>query len=314
MKETRRQQGISTSGAATVVAPAIAIIVFVITPLLALAAVAPGRGAVQENPRVSNLQIEIWPEFDRRQAALVILKAELAADVVLPATVSLRIPVSSGGPTAVAFSAAAEGELFNLGYERTNAANFITLRLQAPQRFFHVEFYDPLTTRAPDNSYIYVWPGDLGVSRLSVRLQQPASASGFSVRPELSAGSAGPDGLRYWTAELGPVGAEKQLPIEIRYTKTDPRTTTEILGLRTPDVIPAASTVTSAGLPWGLLIFAATLALAIATGMTATLWWRRRKNAFVARSRSAGFCPECGAQLGPGDRFCSACGAPARKK
>ena len=182
-------------GVAVVFASAMALAVFAIAPPPALAAVPPNHDAAQENPRFASLQIEIWPEFDRRQAALVILRAELAADVVLPSTVSLRIPVSSGGPTAVAFSAAAEGELFKLGYERTNAAGFITPRLQAPQRFFHVEFYDPLTTRAPGNSYIYVWPGDLGVGRLGVRLQQPASASDFSVQPELSAWSAGLGGL-----------------------------------------------------------------------------------------------------------------------
>jgi len=301
-------------GGAAAFASAMAIVVFAIMPLLALAAAPPGRDAAQKRPHVSSLQIEIWPEFDRRSAALVILKGELAANVALPASVSLRIPASSGAPTAVAFANAPGTELFNLAHDRMYGDEFITLRFDAPQRFFHVEFYDPVVTGTSDRTYTYVWPGDLAVTRLSARLQEPAASSNISVQPELGAGVAGLDGLLYQTAELGALETGKQLPIKIRYTKTDPRTTSEILGLKTPDAIPAASTVTNGGLPWGLLIFAVTLALAIATGAAATLWWRRRKNAFVARSSGAGFCPMCGARLGSGDRFCPVCGAPAREK
>lgn len=284
MKETRRRQGTLASGAATGFASAIAIIVLVITPLLALAAVPPSSDAVQKNPRISNLQIEIRPEFDRRHAALVILKAELAADVVLPTTVWLRIPASSGGPAAVAFSATAEGELFNLGYERTNAADFITLRLQALQRFFHVEFYDPLPTTAPDRSYTYVWPGDLGVARLSVRLQEPAAASGISVQPDLGARIDGPGGLLYRTANLGALEAGKQLSIEIRYTKRDARTSAEILGLKTPDSERPPTSGANEGLP-GWVLGLATVAVLSLAAVAISLWWHPRKTATAATQR-----------------------------
>ncbi len=312
MKETRRRQGVPASGAATVFGPAIAIIVFVITPLLALAAVPPSRNAIQENPRFASLQIEIWPEFDRRGAALVILRGELAADVVLPATVALRIPASSGGPAAVAFSTLAEGELFNLGHERTNAADFITLRLQAPQRFFHVEFYDPLATSATGRSYTYVWPGDFMVDRLSVRLQQPAGASGFSVRPDLGSGSAGPDGLLYRTVDLGAAAAGKPLPFEIRYTKTDERTSSDMLGLKALNSTPAATAGAGKALPDWLLAVAIYTGVLGAAGLAGSLWWRRRRKAFGAQPGGGNFCRQCGNRLAAG-RFCSACGAPIPK-
>ena len=290
-------------------ASGMSILVFALMPVLALAAVPPSRNAAQESPRFTSLQIEIWPEFDRRGAALVILKGELAAELALPAAVSLRIPASSGGPSAVAFTTAPRAELLNLAHDRTYAKDFITLRFKAPQRFVHVEFYDPLVTGTPGRSYTYIWPGDLAVERLSARLQEPAAASNILAQPDLGAGVPGPDGLRYRTAELGARQAGTQLPIEIRYTKTDSRTSAEILGVNAPDSTPSVTTGSSDGLPRWLLVLAVAAALLMGAG-AAALWWRRRKKTAAARSSGAGFCPQCGSRLVSGARFCSGCGAP----
>jgi hypothetical protein len=75
--------------------------------LVAALALAPALAAAQANPRFASLSVEIWPEYDRAGAVLVILKAELAPEVKLPAQLQLRLPASSGGPTAVAFASAA---------------------------------------------------------------------------------------------------------------------------------------------------------------------------------------------------------------
>src|SRR3972149_4110213 len=131
----------------------------------AFAAAASARDLARGNPRLAGLQIEIWPEFDRPAAALVILKGEIAANVPLPAAVSLRIAASSGGPSAVASSAGLNGNLANLKYDRKDAGEFITLKFEAPERVFHIEFYDPLVTSAPGRSYAYAWTGDLPIDR-----------------------------------------------------------------------------------------------------------------------------------------------------
>ena len=242
----------------------------------------------------------------------MILKGELAADLALPAAVSLRIPASSRGPSAVAFAAAPKAELFNLEHEYDlTGDNFITLRFKAPQRFVHIEFYDSLVTDTPDRSYTYVWPGDLAVERLSVRLQEPAAASNLSVQPDLGTGVAGPDGPRYRAAELGAHAAGKQLPIEIRYTKSDSRTSAEILGVKAPDATPPASTRSTEEVPAWLLVLLVTAALIIGAG-AASVWWRSRGTASAAQPGGAGFCPQCGNRLASGDRFCSRCGTPVR--
>lgn len=132
--------GMARSGAALLLALA-----FVLLPAPGLA---QGGGVPKANPRLASLNIEIWPEYDR-PAALVILRAALAESVKLPATVTLKLPAASGGPSAVAHSTAADGNLLSLNYDRAKAGEFITVKFETPSRFFHVEFYEPIPTPMP---------------------------------------------------------------------------------------------------------------------------------------------------------------------
>ncbi len=303
--------------------------------ILLLAGVWLGREAVastyaQENPRLASLEIGIWPEFDRA-GALVILHGEIAGDVTRPATVSLRIPASSGGPAALASATSANGELFNLTYERTDAQDFITLTFTAPDAFFQLEFYDPLRTDTTDRNYAYVWPGDLAVGQLSVRLQEPAGATDLSVQPELGAGVVGPYQFLYRHADLGPYDLGKALTIDIRYRKTDPRTSAQILGLATPTPPSAeVGTESDEGVPIWLLVLAVAAALVIGAGGVALWHWRGRPSPVPAgrttraqrpreqgggqQENAAGFCAQCGNGLRLGDRFCPQCGTAVRER
>lgn len=277
--------------------------------LVLLAAFAPGpaRGAPLRNPQLASLQIEIWPEYDR-PAALVILRGTLAADAPLPAEVTLRLAASSGGPSAMAYSAAAGGNLLNLEYDRNDASDFITLRFKLPERVFHVEFYEPVATGTPERNYSYVWPGDMRVGQLRVIVQEPAGASNFSVQPNLDVSASGQDGLRYRSAELGAQEAGKPLPVKVHYTKTDARTSAEIMRPKTPDLTPAPAAGASGDVTKGVLIFVLALSLLIGLG-TAFLWWRGRAKTVEPQAGAAGACVKCGTPRASGDRFCSNCGA-----
>ncbi|MDP2950581.1 MAG: zinc ribbon domain-containing protein [Chloroflexota bacterium] len=307
-------------------------IILSIGSILLLVTVWLGREAAestyaQESPRLASLEIDIWPEFDR-PAALVILRAEIAGDVTLPATVSLRIPTSSGGPAALASAASADSQLFDLPYQRTDAqVDFITLTFSTPDRFFQLEFYDPLRIDTADRNYTYVWPGDLPVDQLSVELQQPAGAADLSVQPELGAGVVNPDGLVYRQADLGAFDMGNGLTIDIRYRKTDPRTSAEILGLETR-APPSAAEGTGSEVPRWLLVLPVLAALVI--GASGVILWRRRgwlpstsarrmTRAGRRREQAAGqpenvphFCPRCGNRLRSRDRFCPECGTAVR--
>jgi len=288
-----------------------------------------GSTDAQAVPRLTSLKIDLWPEFDQ-PAVLVILHAEIAEDVTLPASVSLRIPSSSGGPAAVAYADSADGQLLNLAYQRSDAVDFITLTFSPPEHSFQVEFYDALRTDAAERNYSYVWPGDLPVDHLSVQVQQPAEASQLSVQPELGAGVVKPDGLTYREADLGAFDEGKTLTIDVRYQKTDPRTSAEVLGLATPAPPSDAGGGSEGGTPrWPLLL--ALLAVLVIGAAVVVIFWRRRnllpstsagrttraaqrrEQAAGKRQSAAGFCPQCGKRLRSDDRFCPGCGAVVRR-
>jgi len=269
-----------------------------------------GAPAGAAAPRLANLQIEVWPEYDR-PAALVILKAELAPDAALPAAVSLRIPASSGGPGAVAFASSEKAELSNLEYQRSDGKDAITLQFSVPGRFFHVEFYDHFLTGASERDYKYVWPGDLPVGRISVLVQEPAGAADFSVSPELKQSATGSEGLRYRSGQFGLLESGKPFALEVRYTKTDSRTSADILKLNAPAAVPVTSRETAPELSSHVLPalgIALPLVLAALTGLY--VWWRRRSRSISESRAGAGarFCRHCRHRLAPGDRFCSKCG------
>lgn len=260
-------------------------------------------------PRLESLQVEIWPEYDR-PAALVILKGELAGDVGLPAALALRLPAASGGPSAVAFAARKTGPLLNLAHDRSAAADAITVRFTTPERFFHVEFYDPLATATSARSYRYLWPGDVAVGALQVVVQEPAAATDIAVQPALADLSTGSDGLRYRSALLGPVPKGQARSIEIRYAKTDPRTSAEILKAGTPASSPGAGTSSEERDAFrGFLVSGAIALLIAGSSVVYLFWWRRRERPDARGNAGAKFCGKCGAAPAAGDRFCSKCGA-----
>ena len=278
----------------------------------AFAAAPAARDAAKANPRLASLQIEIWPEFDRPAAALVILKGEIAANVPLPAAVSVRIAASSGGPAAVAYAAASGGNLVNLNYDRKDAGDFITLKFDAPERFFDVEFYDPLVTSTPRRSYVYTWTGDLAADRLSAVLQEPAAGSDIEVQPALDATTVGEEGLRYRSAELGGLQAGKRLEVKVRYTKTDPRTSVEIVKPKSPDssLLPTAPLPSAGPSKTELAIWLAGSVAVLGLGIwAAMMWWYGRERRSESPPSHAGFCSKCGAPVASGDRYCSKCGA-----
>ncbi len=279
--------------------------------LPALAAVPPTSNAIQERPRLASMLVDIWPEYDRK-AVLIILKGELPADTPLPAVVSLRLPAAVGAPAAVAYSETAGSNLFNLQHEVKGAGNFSAVQFSTPQRFFHVEYYDTLSTGLSARTYTYTWTGDLRVDRLSIRIQEPTGANDLSVEPDFGPGSSGPEGLFYRTLAYGAVDAGKQLPVAIRYTKTDSRTSVEMLKLNAPVVgLPTPAKTIDGQPPWvWILIAVAGLMMALVA-----LWWlwRRRQLASGVQSGGAKFCTKCGGALAPGNRYCPSCGTPAQQ-
>jgi hypothetical protein len=270
-------------------------------------AVAQTTGGAQGNPRLASLGIEIWPEYDR-PAVLVILKGTVAEGVKLPAAVALRLPVAAGGPTAVAYSATADGNLLNLNYQPATAGEFVNITFDVPERFFHVEFYDPITTTTPGRDYRYIWPGDLAADRVTVAVQEPAGATALAVEPSLDIVSMGQEGLRYRAAELGAVAVGKALPIVVRYTKSDARPSAEIMKPQPREAPAAVASTADTDTPVSGRVLALRAGALLTVGASSAYIWRRRRRAVPPAAPSHRHCIQCGAPQAHGDRYCGGCG------
>ena len=290
--------------------------------LILLPACAAENAAVKA--RLANLEIEIWPEYDK-PATLVLLKGEIAPGA--DRSISVRIPLASGGPLAVAMSATPGGNLLNMQYDRTDGKDYITLRMQVPERFFHIEFYDKLNTGSDKREYRYVWPGDLAADHVSVHVKQPATSKEFSITPAFGKSAMGNDGLTYWSSDMGAAPAGKALAVTLRYTKSDARVSKDLLGLVAPAaagapatpaapviapdaVKPAATAVRGSSDSrddWTTALFLVLLAAA-AAGIFWFNWRRAGEGGAAAIASDARFCTKCGNALRKGDRFCSKCG------
>jgi hypothetical protein len=148
------------------------------------------------------------------------------------------------------------------------------------------------------------------VEKLRVSVQEPASASGLTVRPALEQWTVGPDRLRYRSGELGPVPQGKTLSFEIGYAKSDPRNTTEILKAGQSPAAPGALTSREERASFRVFLASAAFALLLAGSTLGYFVWRRRRTrAAAAAETEQGYCTKCGHRPAAGDRYCARCGA-----
>ncbi len=290
-----------------------------------LLALSMGLGAAWADEAIplAKVTVDLWPEYDR-PAMLVILHIQLPPEVSLPSQVKIRIPASAGEPNAVAVVGEG-GQLLVAHYQRIVEGDWAVLDITANTPGLQVEYYDPLEKDGAQRRYVYRWPGDHAVQDLVLHIQQPLGAQDFTLTPAAGTPSREEDGLFYYTTDLGAVQAGETFTLEVRYTKRDDTLTMQQLQAQpTAPIAEAKGQVTfSDWLPWLL----GGLGLALIVGGLVWYWRsgqvvaepasrRPRHPAKAKRTRSevepVRYCPQCGARVQPGDRFCRNCGAPLR--
>jgi hypothetical protein len=272
----------------------------------------------QAGPRLSRLDIALWPEFDR-PLTLVIIQGELAPDTALPARLTFHIPSAAGEPHAVASGAGPGAGLINREYQTTTEGDSLVVTLETPDPIVHLEFYVPLTRDGLQREFTYIWPGDLAVDSVTLRAQIPVGAQDFQTEPLLGLPEVGADGLGYRETTLGALEAGQTLSFRLQYSKEDPRLTAETLPSAQPDD-------DGGGVPLGWPALAV-MAAVVLVGVAALAWYRySQRQPMPVRlprgpgpgkrgaGRAAAYCTQCGQALSPGDRFCSQCGTPVRRR
>jgi len=302
--------------------------------LLLLLLAWPARA--QQPPTLANLEISLWPEFDRHEV-LVIYRGLFAADTPLPIPVEIRIPASAGQPTAVAY--VTEGQRLNQEHTVRQEGGRLVVSFELTTPGFQLEYYDALVTDAEDRrEYTFAYTADYPVNALSLDIQVPPTAQEFHLEPAADAVVEEGDGLTYHHTQLSSLEKGDTHTWAFAYSKDNPDLTVALFAgpeeeaAPASPAAPAAAAETGNSVVWIFLIgFAALLAVGAGafwlgrqTQPLAETPQRRQKRRGSGR-RSAlpppgtpvddevRFCHKCGAQLRPDAEFCHQCGASVRR-
>lgn len=293
-----------------------------LTLLLLVISAFPVRAQAQEI-RFQNVEVLVWPEYDRERSVLVIYRITLGGDVKLPAEITLPMPAAAKTPHAVAEQN--ENGLFNVDYTLSSVQNnmiWVTFLATVPQ--IHLEYYDPTlevsdTSRVYRFRYLMPYPTD----NLVLEIQRPRTATALTLDPPGGTSQQGTDGLTYYGVVVGEVKANLPVNLKITYQKSDDELTqpntfepvapAEAVSESTPGKLNFTEVI-----PWA--VGALGLVMVIAAGWmflqarkeSEETPMKRHKPSRTAKPDSSGnealYCPQCGKRAAPGDLFCRSCG------
>lgn len=297
--------------------------------------------AAQDSPSLSNLEISVWPEFDR-PGMLVIYRGIFEAETPLPVPVEIRIPARIGRPTALAYESG--GELFVQDSEARQDGDWVVVSFELPTLAFQLEYYDDQLTveSSGGRQFSYSFQPDYPVAAMIFEAQVPPDAEAFALDPAADLIDTGDFGLDYHIVEVGEVAPGTELSWTLSYQRDSTVLTQDILS---PQGLDGNQSSGMTQVPQGsednsstVLIFLIGFIAVIAVGAVA--FWlgqrsqpppepiapRRPKRRGSGRGLSSlgprspasnegesVFCFQCGAELRPGSEFCHICGSEARR-
>lgn len=284
-----------------------------------------GSAQAQAAVEFETMMAMLWPEYDR-PAMLVIYRIALSADTKLPAQIDLRIPKAAGEPYNVAVEED-DGQLYTLNYTSAEDGDWLVLSITTPNPKIQVEYYDPGLIKTDDRrDYEFRWAGDVLIKNLTVQVQQPKTASDLQVAPDMGTWDTGPDGLQYYTEDVGSVPAGTPLSLKLNYIKSDDTLSVPDQASLEPSqpIGPSTSQLRiQEALPY--IIGGIGLALIIGGGLWFWLISRKRqtepsraRHNSSARSNTAEegeiYCHQCGKRASKDDVFCRTCGTRLRRE
>lgn len=276
---------------------------------------------------LESLEVALWPEFDR-PSVLVIYRFQLPAAADLPADVALPVPPNVPELHALAYVGPA-GDLLNIeDYSIRPEESWSTVEFSSPGRQGQLEFYAELTRSGDERSFRFDWPGGVQLNSFGYEVQQPPTATDFSVLPAPTRQVAGQNGLTHYYRDLQAVGSAS---IELSYRKADSQLSAEALPAPQPPLALAQPVAPTDGgldlrsaLPWvvgglGLVLLAAGLVWYVRMSRSAPVKAPaerrsrgRRRPGGAETEASPIYCHKCGTRAGPSDVYCRQCGTKLR--
>lgn len=194
--------------------------IILVSQILSMLCLSLASSAHAQTPaKLEHLNVELWPEFDRPSAVLVLLEAKLAASSVLPATVKLPMPAAAGIPHAVA-KRGSDGQLYVADFTREVKGDTAEITVQTDSLDFRLEYYVPIDTTTAARKHVFSWPGNVDVTTMDYAAQVPRDATGYTVVPASTKQEMGTNGLNYHFGSVGAVPMGKVATIAISYSRS----------------------------------------------------------------------------------------------
>jgi len=257
-------------------------------------------GAQTKVSQFDQINIDIWPDYDQ-PAVLVLITAELPADVPLPATVQFNLPVE---PNAVA-SVTTTDDMLNTPYTSQRETNTHVVTVETNHRVVRIEYYYSYQRTGDTIQFEYQWLGGTAADDLTVLFREPVGATNVTPESQFEDMGVLADGQRRHSWQVGPVEANQTLSAAFNYSMP---TTLSADALS----LTKATNTKSSIVP---IMIAAVGGFIV--GLGAMWFWNDRQTATRPRRRSPklktkGFCPKCGDRIQAGDAFCRQCGGQTR--
>ncbi len=279
--------------------------------ILLLVPAAQGQ-AQNEISTIDSLTIELWPDYDR-SSVLVLLTGLLPADTRFPATVTVPFP-KNAQLNAVARIDGRDGIMkddISSAPGPSEMLIFITPDLQ-----FRVEYYMPYVVTGTRRVLDYSWMADIVVNNLQLKIQQPRTATSFTVKPAATDIKTSPDGLTYHALPQKAVLAGQSFSVRLEYemptaqlsANTRPPSPAES---QMPGKNPPAATESRTNWPILVIILGGLIVIIGLIWLIAS-----HRNQTDAQSHSpkptkqprAKFCRDCGEPVDETDKWCGQCG------
>lgn len=293
--------------------------------VLALALLAlPNLAAAQSEVTFEEVQIQLWPEYDRPEV-LVMYSISFPAETTLPVEAQVHVPANAALNAVAKLSGDA---MLTVPYDTpSREGEWMTLNFQVDElTTYRVEYYLPLEKDGVTRNINFRWESNHPVTAAFVQVLEPPGTKNFTATPAFS-DSAEQNGMKYHTLSVGEIPASERLDIAISYDKDNDDLTvsslpvemsgTKPLEMSSTEEPPSETFSFTQSLPLILGVFGALL---IVGGVAYFfLSGRGKDDGSMSRKRhkisdaGARYCHECGSRAGPNDKFCRSCGAKLRK-
>lgn len=298
------------------------IIIFVVLMAFSLPVQAQSEISIDE------MQVKIWPEYDQ-PSVLVINNIFLSGDVKFPARINFNIPSTAGAPHSVAVREL-DGQLYLLDYDMTTVGEWSQLTFTSPYAEIWVEYYDPSIDLGKDlRNYEFKWVGEYPVKNLSLEVQQPLTATNMTFKESMGTPQAGPDGLTYFSNQVGEIKANTKITVNLEYTKTD-GTLSSSMTIPVQPVTPLTKETISGKTSFTQILPFIIAGVGLVFLVIGVLWYLSKQKEILPQPRqrhavsrktstrhnesSEIFCHRCGRRADSADVFCRSCGTKLKSE